>query len=167
MRKKHTRISAEEFFREHLHYEIWMLRETYAYMLVGSFGDVMNNALIESYCTHARNLIEFFRYKDSCDYHPAEFVTADFKKNTQFIGDILFTTINEQISHMSHYRTADPFRKIDGPFRTRVFAALEVEIARFGKHLTEHYRSSWKFDHAPTIQISMAAPSATNHLTSI
>jgi len=167
MAKKHSRISAEEFFDEHLHYEISMLRATYAYMCVGSFGDILNNALIESFCTHARNLIEFFRYKDPCDYHPVEFVTDKFRKNTQFIDDSLFTTINEQISHISYYRTADPSKKIDGTFRAKVIAALEAEIGRFNKHLTDHFRARWKFSQAPTITISLSAPGATNHPTSL
>ena len=41
----------------HLNYEIWMLEETNKKRHV---DEVIKNALIESFCVHARNLFEFF-----------------------------------------------------------------------------------------------------------
>jgi hypothetical protein len=44
----------------YLFYEFWMLAETHKRLLAGIGDAVFQNALIESFCTHARNLNEFF-----------------------------------------------------------------------------------------------------------
>ena len=52
-----------EFVREHLPYEIDMLRSTYLTLYQGGVDWAIRNALIESFCIHARNLLEFFSKK--------------------------------------------------------------------------------------------------------
>ena len=45
----------------YLFYELWMLAETHKRLSGRDRGDtVIQNALIEAFCTHARNLNEFF-----------------------------------------------------------------------------------------------------------
>ena len=44
----------------YLFYEFWMFAETHKRLLAGIGDAVIQNALIEAFCTHARNLNEFF-----------------------------------------------------------------------------------------------------------
>ena len=44
----------------YLFYEFWMLAETHKRLLARIGDTVIQNALIEAFCTHARNLNEFF-----------------------------------------------------------------------------------------------------------
>ena len=44
----------------YLFYEFWMLAQTHKRLLAGIGDTVIQNALIEAFCTHARNLNEFF-----------------------------------------------------------------------------------------------------------
>jgi hypothetical protein len=48
----------------HLDYEIWMLEQTYTRL---RDDEVIKNAIIESFCVHARNLLEFF-WKEAPKY---------------------------------------------------------------------------------------------------
>ncbi len=50
----------QEFLGDHLPYEINMLRSTFTCLSLGVFTGALQNALIESYAIHARNLLEFF-----------------------------------------------------------------------------------------------------------
>jgi hypothetical protein len=46
---------------KYLHYEVWMLGSMLQKLEAGSFPDrKTSNAMIESFCIHARNLNEFF-----------------------------------------------------------------------------------------------------------
>src|SRR5215472_1081532 len=99
--------------RCHFVYEVKMIWETYARFLRRDFvtkETVIRNALIESFCVHARNLIEFLRgkhrrkytrpsYRPFCDV-PTEKINA--------INDRL----NDQISHLRFGRTVKTSEKI-------------------------------------------------------
>jgi hypothetical protein len=56
---KPNKDKLKEFFVEHLPYEIDMLRDAYVLLETGLLGRVLENLLIESFCVHARNLIEY------------------------------------------------------------------------------------------------------------
>jgi hypothetical protein len=104
LKKSAERLSAgrhEAFFSEHFPYEIGMMRYAYEKMMIGNFDQGDNNAMIETFCIHARNIIELFKTHDSCDFDPRYFVKPDFRINTQFIKDGLLSKINNQISHLT------------------------------------------------------------------
>ncbi len=95
-------------------YELGMLIETFRLLQVRAIagtplGDIINNALIKSFCIHARNLHEFF----ACKRH----VTAcHFTKAYQPAGltrDHVLK-LNNQIAHIGQGRTADTSLKING-----------------------------------------------------
>jgi hypothetical protein len=91
--------SGEEFFTDHLPYEINMLRVSFALLSTGVMGPALTNVLIESFCVHARNLIEFFKNKDSCDFDPRDFAIAAYQLEKRFLRDSILPKINNQISH--------------------------------------------------------------------
>jgi len=60
---KHSPEGLIQAFEHHLVYEVNMLRNIYLLLLLPVFRDSLANALIESFCVHARVLIEFFDEK--------------------------------------------------------------------------------------------------------
>jgi hypothetical protein len=93
--------------------------------------------LIESFCVHARNLIEFFqenhrRYTDG-SYQP--FSTAKQELDTVVLR------LNNQISHLKIGRTIVTSDKIDIKERAKILNMLSREIAQFKAHLTGGYKN--------------------------
>jgi len=152
----------EEFFGEHLPYEINMFRASYLLLGTGLLGAVLNNALIESFCVHARNLIEFFKTKDSCDFDPRAFTVQAYALNKRFIGDSILPKITNQISHLTVNRTSDNSKKIGSADRKAIAESVEREIARFKSNLTPDWLAKCKFDAALIVDIGGGPPSSTN-----
>src|SRR5262245_16629784 len=98
----------KEVLGRHLVYEGWMLIETRRRLLgatdemvrnVVRTDTVVRNALIESFCVHARNLIRFFRDRD--DAKASKFTDVAY---TPFangaIASDLVSKLNDQIMHL-------------------------------------------------------------------
>ena len=133
----------DEFFDEHLPYEISMLRFTFLELQQPVAGP-LGNVLIEAFCLHARNLIEFFKNKDSCDFDPREFTAAGHRLHKSFLPGALLMRINEQISHLTANRTVISAEKIGPADRLRMFMAIEGEVTRFASGLSLIYRPRWQ-----------------------
>jgi hypothetical protein len=91
---------------KHLRYEVQMLGETMTKLEVpDSFDQTTMNALIESFCIHARNLNEFLLEKRDRhgDLVKASSFTDDAYKppRTSKSRTALFDKINQQISHLT------------------------------------------------------------------
>ena len=57
---KHSPEGLIEAFEHQLVYEVNMLRHARNFLRVPAWSTELANAVIESFCVHARNLIEFF-----------------------------------------------------------------------------------------------------------
>ena len=57
---KHSPQGLMEAFEHHLVYEVNMLRHTFAFLHVRAWSTELRNAIIETFCVHARNLVGFF-----------------------------------------------------------------------------------------------------------
>jgi hypothetical protein len=121
----------------HFPYELWMLEETYE-RLKGLGSGVCRNILIESFCIHARNLIEFYRGSEKNDYMKAKFFTKDGIYKPKHVGDPdgeigreLYGKLNQQIAHLTKDRTSDPGKKIGHAAREAIFEAIQKETALF------------------------------------
>jgi hypothetical protein len=152
------------FFDEHLLYEIQMFRFAYGRLLDGNHDQAPANALIECFLLHSRNLIEFFKTKDSCDFDPRDFAD-NFKLNKRFISDDELPRINAHLSHLSVGRTKTGVKKIGRAERKEIFKSIECELARFSGTLRSEFKASW----GPTPKYSLReigidgpTPSATN-----
>jgi hypothetical protein len=136
-------IPTDELLGEHLNYEIDMLRETLMRFPSDkkSWDDltiterVHRNAFIESFCTHARCLIEFFEKARGAaqysDYDPAGIKPLSAR---------YMQKINNQISHLLDCRTADPTRKISLEDRWEIARQIQAEVKRFIDGMKAEYR---------------------------
>jgi hypothetical protein len=142
--------SLDEFFTDHLPYEIWMMREAMKALATRQLSPFETNAFIETFCLHARNLIEFFKTKEACDFDPRDLAVPGFILNKRFIGDAALTQITRQVSHLTKGRRADNAEKITvGDMRT-MLREIEAEIDRFVRNLTPKRKAQWELSIAAT-----------------
>jgi hypothetical protein len=162
-----------EMFERHLPYEIDMLRVTYL-MLSTPGADLwltkwIQNAVIESFCVHARNLIEFYKATNlpTEETVAAQHFTKDYRAFPLGVPGQIIGKMNAQITHLSYNREDDPARKIGHEDRKLIMNLLEREMERFASHLREPYKSKWREDLRVGIKLDAVAPavstaSATN-----
>ena len=86
--------SDSEILEYHYNYELDMLANTFRLL---NDNRIQQNALIESFCLHARNLIEFFCDKEKGQQYTEQYTPFAGKKTR--IGK-LNRLINQQISHL-------------------------------------------------------------------
>jgi hypothetical protein len=132
----------EEFFSQHLPYEIDMLRATYE-LARAPKPAAEHDALAESFLMHARNLIEFFQDRPSCDFDPRMFTVGSYQLNKDFVAEQVLPRINRQISHLTVKRPSHDAEKLGPRDWALILRALEDEIARFTKALTRDYAEKW------------------------
>lgn len=125
--------SPAELLHHHVKYEFEMLRDTYAQ--IGSHNDpIIANALIESFCVHARGLFEFFQKTNGARKY-ADAAYTPFAGGDETRRGQLTRKLNNQVSHVMDGRTADPSLKIGDTERAEMFALLSAEYANFTAHL--------------------------------
>ena len=148
----------EEFFTHHLPHEIEMFRATYE-LARAARPAAEHEALLESFLLHARNLIEFFQDRPSCDFDPRMFTVASYQLNKDFIADSVLPRINKQVSHLTARKVARDSDKLAPRDWALILRALEEETSRFGKALTSEYAAKWPFNQqrAPAVA-AKAAP---------
>jgi hypothetical protein len=132
----------EEFFTQHLPYEIDMLHATYE-LARASRSAPEHDALVESFLMHARNLIEFFQDRPSCDFDPRMFTVGSYQLNKDFVAEAVLPRINRQISHLTVKRMSRDADKLGPRDWALILRALEEEISRFTKALTRDNAAKW------------------------
>lgn len=132
----------EEFFTEHLPYELTMLRATYD-LARATKPAAEHNAMVESFLLHARNLIEFFKDRPSCDFDPRMFTVASYQLNKDFVADALVAKINRQTAHLTAKRISQSADELGPRDWALILRALEEETSRFVKALTSDYSAKW------------------------
>jgi hypothetical protein len=146
-------------FDEHLPYEIEMLRITYELLhkpvVVQVGGEeaakLVLSAMMESFSIHVRNLVEFFKYKEPCDFSPGMFAIAGYPLKTRFVNDSILTKINTQIAHLTTRRTRvdqEKFNRDDD--WQHAYEAIEREISRLYANLSDEWRPRCKFEPHPS-----------------
>jgi hypothetical protein len=142
-----------EIMEHHLPYEIGMLVFTSRLletMQPGNLPDhekAMRNALIESFCIHARNLIDFLEGKKKKSRLRAKSVTDGYKPASGWIDKALTKKIEDQIAHITINRTLDPSARINGEVRTKLLRAIAKELVAFRKKLRPQYRHTpWRIE---------------------
>lgn len=155
----------EEILGEHLPYELWMLRQTYEKLRSPPADKVLRNALIESFCIHARLLLEFFENKQgkhAKDYTGGSYQATHLANLTRLERDKL----NTQIAHMTGQRTVDTFKKIGPALRKKLITALEGEGMEFENQLTSKFKQIFKRPQDAQLRVD-PSPNATNVTSSI
>jgi hypothetical protein len=113
------------------YYELWMLGETLERLGLPQTDQVIVNALIESFCIHARGLLEFFgRWGKSEAVKAKEYFNGTYKgQHMQSIADDLLKKLHEQIAHMGGSR--HQVVKINPADRVTLYNALYDEALHF------------------------------------
>jgi len=163
-----------EAFEHHLVYEINMLRHTFVFLTIPAWSPELRNALIEAFCVHARNLVEFFDEKSATPGQSEGYLGAKHFSNGYEPwkeggpNKVLRNRLNRQISHLTYDRTSEKEGKIGPDEQIELFKLIQREIELFGKCLRDPYKASWPFSEAskPTIDVPTNL-SATNATTSI
>jgi hypothetical protein len=140
-----------EMVNHQVPYEVGMLRCTFLLLSrgvpEGADQRAVLNANIESFCIHARNLIEFFSRESTKPKDKAgarHFTLSSYRAfKMPKTEERLVEKLNEQIAHLSYKRTTKDEEKILGSDRAVLLWILEDEIARFGKSLRDEYKALW------------------------
>lgn len=152
-----------EIVRDHLPYELDMLAGTFAKLEQGAADTIVRNALIESFCIHARSLIDFFNNEQGV--HASVFTADSYVPFSQGkIRSVLSEKLNTQIAHLTLRRTSDSARKIDDVARRELLDGLASALRDFTQHLKPEYAALWNHATAldPPAVPHAQEPSATN-----
>lgn len=154
-----------EILGEHLPYEIHMLQATHKRLLGVLSDQVVANALIESFCIHARQLIEFFENKQGC--RAKEFTGGTYQAMNLSNLETQRHKLNTQIAHLTARRTADSRGKIDCVEREKLLIALMCEARNFRNKLVPPYAGNFNFQEARTLDVADSSLSVTDQTSSV
>lgn len=136
-----------EILKTHYVYEIDMLQKTYVYLANGKFAldTVAENALIELFCIHARQLIEFFAKKSSANRFRADsYAETNYDRLRADDAPLktLCMKLHKQIAHLDspQERTSDPREKIGRHERDQLLTILKEQSKDFSEKLKAEYR---------------------------
>jgi hypothetical protein len=146
-------------FTADLPYEIDMLRHTYGRLLNHGPEDIVGqNALIESFCVHARNLLELFNGHNKAI--PVREMVVESYEPIRL--NALYGQISEQINHLSSRREGAEKINATGP---QIIGFLEREISRFQDHLKPGFREKFRCQTNPITIPTTGLPKVTNTTT--
>lgn len=153
----------QDILGHHLPYEFEMLQGTYLALENGGHDTFIANALIESFCIHARQLIEFFSNQQG--RRAKEFTGGTYAAaHLGSLGDTA-TKLNTQIAHLTGQRTTDGTKKIGAADRRKLLTALEREAQNFAARLAPAFQGMFTPPTPITLIMVSGQPSATNHIT--
>ncbi|MGD9649364.1 MAG: hypothetical protein AB7U41_01085 [Dongiaceae bacterium] len=130
---------------EHLPYEIGMFYMSLT-ALESSTNQFTTNILIESFCLHARNLIQFFYYSPSKDYAVAEELMIQGYKipnRKEAIGSQIYKKINLQITHLTYQRARTGNEKINTEDREKLKNMINDCVKKFYENLRSEYKEAF------------------------
>lgn len=128
-----------------------MLGETYSRLRQPQTDQVVVNALIESFCIHARLLLEFF----GSEGHPEavkarEFTGGEYQPAYMAaVSKTLRKKLHQQIAHLSESRTDLSDEKIGATDRTLLHTVLLQEFVHFSSMLLPEFKGPLDREHPP------------------
>jgi hypothetical protein len=132
-----------ELFERHFLYEVWMLVETRQRLGWAILDDiVVRNALIESFCIHARALNDFFNDKKGAK---ASWFTLGTYAPSERAADYgaAISKLSTQIAHLTQRRTSDLSEKVNQIDREILFVNLIDEARNFRRDLKLEFEALW------------------------
>ena len=145
-----------------LPYELDMLDAAARYMQTDEFSKLTTpkteierltcNAIIESFWTHARCLIEFFSRRKNQDFTASAASAMDFTEGFRPSSEMaklwgpgrLAETLNEQVSHVAFCKKADQLQKLGASEMVRVKSIIDKEVGNFERTLKREFQPYWK-----------------------
>jgi hypothetical protein len=139
-----SHAALSEVLTKHLFYEIVRFVEQYELLrapdpyhskLDKGVMETIDNALIVSFCTHARNLLEFFFRKTPTEYNYAlatDYATASYVRLDRDRRDVkrLYGQLCAQINHLTNDRTDQAQKKIGPKERDALVELIHDEAVR-------------------------------------
>jgi hypothetical protein len=131
-------------FEVHVRYEIDRLVEMYHLLLMpnqyrakftSEIADTLEDALIVGFCTHARNLLEFFYSQSGNDPASVDYAHAPYKRLERKDVVTLLSKLNNQINHLTYGRTEEKSEKIDEYRRKEIIDLIYSEAVRLEQNL--------------------------------
>lgn len=159
-----------EYLREHLPYEMLMLKYTHR-NIHRTRRRLDWNAYFESYFVHARNLYHFLtNERDSRNFKANDFVSGfSIEKPPDAVG--IFLKSHAQLFHLAKIRTSDPTKKLLLTDADESKHWIDENFSSFIKKLDEPFRSYWKPElsqlqepDAIYLNVGSAQTTATNHI---
>lgn len=140
----------EAVMREHLPYEMEMLAATFAKLETVERDDVvlrhdvvLRNAVMESFCIHARALIDFFKGRKGAK--ASDFTGKPYlATHVDTLPRTLIDMLNEQVAHLSPRRPSDAGRKLNKKDREQILGILEAEKEAFLQQINSEYQKIYK-----------------------
>lgn len=142
----------QEVIEVHLPYETIRLVEMYALLrkpvyrskLESDVAEAVDDALLVAFCTHARNLLEFFfrdpdtnYYAAAMDYANPNYEKLDLEKNPN--AKTLYKQPCAQINHLTYKRTDADNKKILPPQRKDLIDIIYEQATRLARKLKSDY----------------------------
>jgi hypothetical protein len=144
----------KDLIREHIPYEVRMLRVTFVCLALPSMTLLVNplvvNSFLESFCIHARNLFEFFDEKRpvakgyAAARHFAEVTYEPFPRGR--VSEKKIGLLSKQIAHITYDRTVKQEEKLGMPHFVEFVRAIDDELQNFEAHLKATYKELWPPD---------------------
>lgn len=146
------------FLREHLPYELLMLRYTLKKLAMPQ--NILDwNAYFESFATHGRNLYCFLTNdKDSKNFKARDFINQfDAGKTNDTIG--AFSKLNPQIFHLGKQRKNNKIGKANTEEANQIGCWIEANFSMFIDGLGHEYGSNWNWNDADPSEYLTNSPS--------
>lgn len=123
-----------DIIREHLPYEVRMMRYTARELEHPFEDDLANNAVIEANAVHLRNLLDFL-YNQNGDFQAKDFVPTNHLlsgKQTfpSDVGRLSGFKLHDQILHMGEKRTTVEANKLSAADRKILIDAIKKQACR-------------------------------------
>lgn len=136
-------VTLGEYLREHIPYELAMLKATYErYKNFSEIkDDVYCNIIIVAFCTHARNLKSFVTNHGKANCVKARDFVSEFSEPIVNNLTGAFQRINEQVDHLAKNRVGG--RKFNLSDADSVVAWIDSAMVRFVKALSDDQRKLW------------------------
>ncbi len=149
----------DELLHVHVRYELDMLFGTFEQLQMPQAHAVVANALIESFCIHARALLDFF--SNAQGLHAKEFADSGYLPlplSELGVSGELATKLNTQIAHLTKKRVNASDLKIGAGEHQQLRSAVLAALRHFEGHLQPSYRDRWKSYSPP-----MTPPASGHH----
>jgi hypothetical protein len=161
-----SRAKKVAHLREHLPYELHMLRHTFLkFTTVHDASDW--NAYFVAFAVYARNLHDFLTNDpDSRNFNAKDFVDEfEATKLPKEIRSLMSQSLHLQVFHLGKSRPTDVAEKVDVDRARQLGCWLETNFASFIDGLAPAYRSEWRWDAAGPHKITEDLLHGTRALT--
>jgi hypothetical protein len=182
---KPTHAKLSQTLEKHLFYEAVRFITQYNLLrapdyrgkLDAKVAEEIDDALIVSFCTHARNLLEFFFRPSRTEYNYAiatDYADQSYVRLDRDDPDVarLYGQLCAQINHLTYDRTDESSKKINPKERDELVALIHDEVVRLEPHLSKvgfdkGYLAIERLAEAKakTLMVAPGAMGATNAIT--